>query len=234
MITAIDPDNLKDTTMLNIAVVTGGHNYDVRPFHHLFRSMPGIDAYVQHLDDYFSSPREVRLNYDAVVLYIMPKGAPTDEAPWYSGKPKSVLEQLGETAQGIVVLHHSILAYPDWPVFDEMVGMHNRKIRKYKHDEQIAIDVANATHPIVQGMSPWTTIDETYTVHEPDPGNDILLTTKHPESMHSIAWTRSYRNSRVFCFQCGHDRKAYEDLNFRAVLQNGIHWVSQSSQSACP
>jgi hypothetical protein len=211
---------------LKIAVVTGGHSYEVVPFHALFRSLPGIDAYIQHIEDFASSPKEVRDGYDGVVFYIMPGGAPSDETPWFSGKPKSVFEHLGETSQGIVMLHHAILAYPDWPVWDEMVGMKNRVISKYQHDERIAVDVALPAHPIVQGITPWTIVDETYVMHDPGPDSQVLLTTDHPACMHSIAWTRMFRNARVFCYQSGHDHQAYEDLNFRTMLANGIHWAA--------
>lgn len=212
---------------LKVAVITGGHSYEVLPFHGLFRALPGIDAYIQHIDDFSSSPKAVRESYDAVVFYIMPRGAPTDESPWFSGKPKSVFEQLGETAQGIVMLHHAILAYPDWRVWDDIVGMQRRVISQYQHDERIAVDVAVPTHPIVQGITPWTIIDETYVLHDPGSDSQVLLTTNHPACMHSLAWTRTYRNARVFCYESGHDHQAYEDASFRTVLANGIRWTTE-------
>jgi hypothetical protein len=211
---------------LKIAVVTGGHNYDVLPFHALFRSLPGIDAYIQHLDDFTSSPKEVRDGYDVVVFYIMPRGAPSDESPWFAGKPKSVFEHLGETHQGIVMLHHAILAYPAWPVWDELVGMKDRVISSYHHGEHIAVDVALPEHAIVQGIAPWTITDETYVLHDPGPDSQVLLTTEHPDCMHSLAWARTYHNGRVFCYQSGHDQQAFEDAGFRAVLTNGIRWAA--------
>lgn len=210
--------------MLKVAVITGGHSYEVVPFHALFRSLPGIDAYIQHIDDFTSSPKAVRESYDVVAFYIMPGGAPSDTSPWFSGKPKSVFEQLGETTQGIVMLHHAILAYPDWPVFDQIMGMERRVITEYQHDEPIPVQIAAPGHPIVQGVTPWTIIDETYVLHDPGPDSQVLLTTTHPACMHSLAWVRTYRNSRVFCYQSGHDHQAYEDANFKTVLLNGIVW----------
>ena len=213
---------------LKIAVVTGGHNFEVIPFHALFRAMPGIDAYIQHIGDFASSPEEVRDGYDAVVFYIMPGGAPSDDSPWFGGKPKSAFEHLGETAQGIVMLHHAILAYPDWPVWDAMVGLKNRVITQYQHDETIPVHVALPQHPIVRGITPWTILDETYVLHDPGPDSQVLLTTDHPACMRSLAWTRTYRNARVFCYQSGHDHQAYEDASFRSELANGILWAAQS------
>ena len=77
---------------LSVAVVTGGHGFDVRNFHKLFRALDGVDAYIQHLDDFASSPTEVRDSYDAVLFYIMMMQGPADEGlPWYAGKPKTAL-----------------------------------------------------------------------------------------------------------------------------------------------
>jgi type 1 glutamine amidotransferase len=57
-------------------------------------------------------------------------------------------------------------------------------------------------------------------------GNHILLTTDHSPSMHNIAWTRHYRNARVFCYQSGHDNRVYANPGFRAVLGRGIQWCA--------
>ena len=67
-------------------------------------------------------------------------------------------------------------------------------------------------------------LDETYVVAEPDADSELLLFTDDPKSMRSIAWTRRYKNARVFCFQSGHDHNAYENPNFRLVVSRGIQW----------
>ena len=69
-------------------------------------------------------------------------------------------------------------------------------------------------------------LDETYVVAEPDADSEILLFTDDPKSMRSIAWTRRYKNARVFCFQSGHDHHAYENPNFRLVISRGIQWAA--------
>ena len=108
-----------------IAVVTGGHNYDVVNFNLLFRSLEGIDAYIQHMDDFTASPEEVRDSYNAVLFYTMLMDNPRDEgAPGYAGLPRTVLDHLGQTKQGIFMLHHAILAYPQY-------GVRNLSSRKY-------------------------------------------------------------------------------------------------------
>lgn len=213
--------------LLKTAVITGGHAFDVVNFHKLFRRMEGIDAYVQHLDDFAVAPQEVRDSYDVVVFYIMMTKGPIDEGlPWYWGKPKTALENLGKTEQGIVVLHHAILAYPEWPLWDELVGIQNRKFGFYM-DQDLSFKVTPSSHVITEGITDFDMIDESYTMNDASSKDStILLTVDHPKSMKTIAWTRLYQKSRVFCYESGHDNSAYSNSNFAAILSRGIRWTA--------
>jgi hypothetical protein len=213
---------------VRVAVVTGGHAYDVVNFHRLFRELPGVDAYIQHMDDFASTPAELRDAYDVALFYIMLMEGPTDEGrPWYEGKPRAALSHLGETEQGIVVLHHALLAYPTWELWDEVVGVPDRREFGYDMDQTLRIAVTATEHHITAGLRAWEMVDETYTMNEPGDDNTVLLTTDHPKSMTSIAWTREFRNSRVFCFQSGHDNQTWIDASFREVLARGIQWCAR-------
>jgi len=214
------------TDKVKTAVITGGHSFEVVPFHQLFRSLPGVDAYIQHLDDYASSPQEVRDSYDALCFYFFPREGPTDEEQaWWAGRPKAALERIGQTEQGIVVLHHALLAYPEWPVWAEIVGIEDRDF-SYYHGERVNVYATPVEHPITAGLSAWTMIDETYDMADAGEGSAILLTTDHPKSMTTIAWTRAYGQARVFCNELGHDSQAWEHPNFRTVLERGLQWVA--------
>ena len=211
---------------IQCAVITGGHGYDVRNFHRLFRSLPGVYAYIQHMDDFASARPYVRDGYDAVLFYTMLMDGPSDDVPWYAGRPKTALEHLGETAQGIVLLHHAILAYPQWPIWSEMVGIRERSFGH--HPEQtLHVEIANPAHPITTGLNAWEMADETYMMDEPDADSDILLTADHPKSMSAIAWTRMYKRARVVCFQSGHDNLTWSNPNFGEIVARAIQWAAQ-------
>jgi hypothetical protein len=213
---------------VRVAVVTGGHSFDVPNFHELFRNLEGIDAYIQHIDDFCSSPEEMRDSYDAVLFYIMMIETPTDDGlTWFAGKPKTALEHLGETQQGIFLLHHALLAYPKWPVWNEIVGIEDRSLSSYHIGETIKVEIANPEHPITRGLSAWEMVDETYVMNDAGEGNEILLTADHPNSMKTIAWTRNYRNARVFCCESGHDNRTWSDPNFGTVVERGIKWAAR-------
>lgn len=212
---------------VKVAVVTGGHSFDVVNFHELFRSLEGVNPYIQYIHDFCSSPEEVRDSYDVVLFYIMMMDTPADEGlPWYAGKQKTALEHLGETEQGILVLHHAILAYREWPIWNEIVGIDDRKLGSFHIGETVKIEVANTEHPITRGLSAWEMVDETYAMNDAGEGNEILLTTDHPKSMKTIAWTRSYKNSRVLCFESGHDSRTWSNPNFCEILARGIKWAA--------
>jgi len=42
----------KQNDLITVAVVTGGHPYDLPNFHRLFRSFFSLDCYLQHMDDF--------------------------------------------------------------------------------------------------------------------------------------------------------------------------------------
>ena len=168
----------------------------------------------------------MRDGYDVVLFYFMPTEGPSDEGlGWYAGKPKTALTQLSKTGQGIVLLHHAILAYSQWSVWDQVVGIQERSFGYY-HDQTVRTDVANPEHPITDALKAWEMVDETYTMNDAGEGSEILLTTDHPKSMKTIAWTRQHKNARVFCYAAGHDNQAWLDPNFRRVLDRGIQWAA--------
>lgn len=211
---------------IQMAVVTGGHSFNVIEFHRLFRQLENIEVYIQHMDDFASSSAEIRHSYDVILFYTMLLDGPTDDGhPWYAGKPKSVLEELGQIGQGIFMLHHSILAYREWPIWSQIVGFSD-----LTHDVTMAqtlfVEVEEHEHPITSGISGWDMVDETYKMCDPEPDSQILLTTKHPTSMRVLAWTRQYKNSRVFCYQSGHDNRTWGNPNFITMLWRGIEWCA--------
>ena len=215
---------------LEIAVVTGGHPYQVQAFDALWKAMPGVNAVVQNIDDFTASSTEVRDSYAAVVFFFMPADEPEeDDAPWFAGKPKAALEHLGATEQGIVVLHHGILAYRAWPGWAELCGLPDRGGFSFAPNEDVPVRVVNRNHPITVGLDDWRLTDELYKINSSLPAgeSDVLMTTDHPKSMQALAWTRLHGNSRVFCFQPGHDRTAWSNPTFVEVLRRGVKWTAK-------
>ncbi|MBI5384159.1 MAG: ThuA domain-containing protein [Verrucomicrobia bacterium] len=210
------------TAPLRVAVVTGGHLFDVPNFHKLFRSFPGIEADIQYMDDFVATPAPVRDQYDVVLFYHMLMHNPPPPPV------QAALEHLGATEQGIVAMHHALLAYPQWSVWSEVVGIADRKFG-FHYNQTVQVRVANVQHPITRGLKNWEMIDETYTMADAGEGSEILLTVDHPKSMKTIAWARQFKKSRVFCTESGHDNQTWANPNYREVLRRGIQWCARRS-----
>jgi len=219
-------ESFDNTSDIKLAVVTGHHPFDVPRFADLFYDMPGVRAYMQDICEFATDVGKVRDAYDAVLFYMMRMPTPGDERDWWDKNIRQALEHLGTTEQGIVVLHHSLLAFREWHHWSDLVGIEDRTIRSYHFGEQVTSQIVDSEHPITRGIEPWTMIDETYVVNDAADGNQILITYDNPKSMKTIAWVRQFGAARVFCYEAGHDAQTYRDPNFREVLRRGIAWVS--------
>ena len=206
------------TQPIMTAVITGNHPFEVIEFTNLFRHMPGIDPYPQYLENWADDLSHVRDRYQAIVFYNMHMEPPNE-------KVKAALEALGQVEQGIVFLHHGLLGFPKWQVWSSIIGIQNRSF-SYSNGETVHVQIADPDHPITKGQSPWTMIDETYAMDEAGPDSHVLLTTDHPKSLRTLAWTRKYEKSRVFVLASGHGKETYANPNFQTVLLRGIQWAA--------
>jgi len=200
-----------------IAVVTGGHPFDVPAFRDLFQGMTRIEAYIQHLEDWVADAARIRSLYDAVVFYSMYREAPDDAT-------RLALEGLGKSDKGVVVLHHALLSWPDRKLWTDVTGLPRRGELEYAPGQTIETQIAEADHPVTEGLAPWPMVDEAYKTPEPDDASTVLLTADHPKSMRALAWTRMLGNARVFCYVSGHDERAWTEPGFKHTLLEGILW----------
>lgn len=208
-----------------VAVVSGHHAYDVRGFQSLLRALPGVDPYPQHLEDFAADSGQAQAGYAAIVFYNYHQATPGEAGGATGLQVRHALERLGEGPQGIVLLHHALVAFPQWEKWSELCGLRDRAFTTHR-DQAFRVEIADPEHPITRGLSDWEMVDETYQIAGVGSQGRILLKTSHPKSMATLAWARTYQQARVFCYQSGHDRQAYDDPNVRAVLARGIAWVS--------
>ena len=216
---------------LEVAVVTGGHPYQVQAFDAFWKAMPGVNAVMQNIDDFTASPDEVRDGYDAIVFFFMPPDEPEgkEDAPWFAGNPKAALERLGSCEQGVVVLHHGILAYRGWPEWGDLCALPDRGGFGYAPNQDVPVKVVDNEHPISRGLGDWRITDEVYAINSTLPAGhcQVLMTTDHPQSMRALAWTREHGKARVFCFQPGHDNTAWSNPVFAEVVRRGVCWAAR-------
>ncbi|HOX38639.1 MAG TPA: ThuA domain-containing protein [Candidatus Brocadiia bacterium] len=207
---------------INLAVIEGFHPFEIPQWNELFLSMEGVTPYFQTIENWAVDCAGCRRDYDALLFYNMNMKL---DGPFKDAIEKAIAD-FGHTAQGLVILHHAILAYPDSPVWHEAVGFPDRSFG-YDVEQDITIEIAPGDHPITRGLKPWTMRDETYTMADAGEGCLKLFTADNPKSMKTVGWARDYNSARVFCFQPGHDHRAWEHPSFREALLRGIRWAAR-------
>ena len=130
---------------IRTAVVTGGHPFDVLGFNQLFKKLNGVEIYIQHMDDFSSSTPDEIDQYDVILFYTMLLELPVpitfrdqDSPSDYPGNPLSAFEQLEKSKKGIFILHHSILAYPELPIWNKGVGLGEDCAAKFLASPEVA------------------------------------------------------------------------------------------------
>ncbi|MDR1024177.1 MAG: ThuA domain-containing protein [Treponema sp.] len=211
--------------MLQAAVLVENHPYDVVGFQKMLDSFQDCKCYVQPVD-LFVRDDDNRKHYDTVLWYNINWDPPAENSVL-----RNYLEnEAGASGQGIVLIHHALLNFQNWSIYTELCGLRERGAGidfKYFPNQIVHEHILDGSHPITGGLADFTLTDETYNIGEPEePGNHILIGTDNPTSMKSLAWTRQYRNSRVFACASGHDNRVYADENYRRVIHRALLWTS--------
>ena len=206
----------KRSDAIRVLVVTGGHDYDAS-FYSLFEGYDDISAVVNPHPGAFRN--DLRKRVEVLVLYDMVKALEPER--------QKHLRNYIESGKGLVVLHHAICDYLNWPWwYEEVIGgrwCFNPAATAYQHDQDILVRPV-AQHPITRDFRPFRIWDETYKGLWISPKVQVLLETNHPLSDGPLGWISPYEKSRVIYLQLGHDRSAHLNPEYRRLVRNAILW----------
>lgn len=202
-------------------LITGGHDHETA-FYTLFEGYNDL-AWLPVASSTTAYQSDLRPRYDVVIMYDFSRDL--DE------KGKKNLREFVESGKGIVVLHHALLNYQEWPWwYEEVVGGRYRlKSEKnapsstVKDRQQIYVRLADE-HPVTAGISPFHIVDETYKRMWFSPRIKPLLTTDNPNSDRALAWVGPCASSRVIAIQLGHGHTAFGHPSYRALVHRAILW----------
>lgn len=210
---------------LKIGLILGTHPFDTIHMYPMFWQMDGIRIYPQLTNNFLYDFGGNNDEYDGYVFYNMDMTEPSPEDTFGDSPVKAAdtFFRIGEDGKGLVILHHALLAYPESRQWSDVIGIQNRGF-DYFVGVDVDVHVTDPAHPITAGIRDWKVTDETYLMDTADESCHILLETDCDKSSRTLAWTRKYKNSNVFCLALGHDKIPFENANFREVLKRGILW----------
>jgi type 1 glutamine amidotransferase len=216
---------------IRVLVVTGGHDFENEQFFQVFKDNSEITyRAVEHPKAHELLKAEAAKSYDVIVLYDMYQDI-SEEAK------ADFLARLKE-GKGLVVLHHAIASYQKWPEYSKIIGARyylqktmvdgvEKPVSIWEHGVHFKIHVADPNHPVTHAISDYDVHDETYNLFDLSGDVHVLLTTDEPKSNKVICWSKTYGPARVVYLQSGHDHFAYENPNFRKVVQQAISWTAR-------
>ena len=224
-------DNPAPAKKINIVLITGGHAFDQKQFFALFDAMDGVTY--THVEEKVGGEAFENIDdfkYDVIVIYNFNRRI--------SDKQAANFIKLLDKGVGLVVLHHAMAAYQDWPEYRKILGARyylkdetdpdgTKHARcTYKHDVDIKEHVEDPKCPVAAGVSDFEIHDETYKGYSVDPQVKVFLTTDDPTSTKQIGWTNTYRKANVCYLELGHDAKAYENKNLQKLYAQAIRWAA--------
>lgn len=215
---------------IRVLLMTGGHKFETEPFFKLFKDNPEITYQaVEPPQGYEQLRPEHAAAYDVLVLYTYNRSI--------SEQAKSDLVNWLASGKGLVVLHHAIATYPDWPEYWKILGARYylksnvvdgvfKPRSAFKEGMHFKIHVAAPNHPVTRGVQDFEIHDETYKLFDVYDECHPLLTTDEPRSNPVIAWAKTYKKARVVYLQSGHDHFAYENPNYQQILRQALRWTA--------
>lgn len=218
---------------IKVLVVTGGHGFEKAPFFEMFSDNPKIkftaDAH-QAKTNATVLDREDLTSFDVIVFYDMP--SEITEAR------KAKYKVLTDKGVGLVVLHHALVSYPNWPDFERINGgrydepdpKNPGRVTEavgWQHDVEIPVVIVATNHPITAGVKDFVIHDEIYWGYRVSEDVTPLITTTHPKSGKPLGWYRTENKSRVVYIQLGHGKEAFQNQNYRRLLAQSIEWTAR-------
>jgi putative membrane-bound dehydrogenase-like protein len=128
---------------------------------------------------------------------------------------------------GFAPLHCASYCFLNSPKYIELVGAQFKSHGTGVFKETIV----NSEHPVMKGLSPIESWDETY-VHTKHNTNRVVLAERRDDKgAEPYTWIREQGKGRVFYTGWGHDERTWSNPGFQALVENGIRWASANSPS---
>ncbi|MFO0954527.1 MAG: PVC-type heme-binding CxxCH protein [Isosphaeraceae bacterium] len=157
--------------------------------------------------------------YDALAVYANIDRIEPDQE-------KALLDYVANGG-GFVPLHCASFCFRN---SDAVVGLMGALFQRHGTGE-FDTNVADANHPIMKGLVPFKTWDETYVHTKHNPKDRIVLQTRTEGSGEEPwTWVRTHGKGRVFYTAYGHDGRTWGQPGFHDLVERGIRWAANKGE----
>lgn len=228
--------NARAAKEIRVVLVTGG-GHDYKKFSatldKLFEQAGGFKI-VQRLEPGKDGPDAHILklselkNADADVVVFFTVGYKLDPIR------EKALEQFVDNGGGLVAIHCASASFGNSQTWFRLTGA--RFAGHYKSLHKLNVKISDPKHPIMNGVEPFTIVDEEYNHNFAKVDIKVLAEFKErPEGSkgknNDIVWTRDVGKGRVFYTALGHGPEAWATPAWQKMVLQGICWAAGQPRS---
>jgi putative membrane-bound dehydrogenase-like protein len=130
-----------------------------------------------------------------------------------------------ENGGGLVALHCASFCFLNSDKYIELVGGQFKSHGTGVFKETIV----NADHPVMKGLQPIESWDETYVHSRHNTKRTVLAERRDEKGSEPYTWVREHGKGRVFYTAWGHDQRTWGNAGFQTLVEQGIRWASANS-----
>lgn len=199
-----------------------GHHQPAMRYRQLASGWAKEPIQLEYTEDLKVLNPETLAKYDALMVYA-------NHAKIEPEQEKALLDYV-RSGKGFVPVHCASYCFLNSPEYIKLVGAQFQR-----HGTGTFRTIPKiADHPILKGLKPFESWDETYvhTKHNPE-GRTVLETRKEGNGEEPWTWVREEGKGRVFYTAWGHDERTFGNPGFQKLLQRGLYWaVGRDPQGA--
>lgn len=157
-------------------------------------------------------------HYDVLMIYANHKTITPEQ--------EQALLSFVEGGKGLVAIHCASAMFTDSAKYIALVG---GEFQRHGTGDFQA-EIVKPDHPIMKGLQPFTTWDETYvhTRHNPT-DRTVLMERVDAEGREPYTWVRTQGQGRVFYTAFGHDQRTWGNPGFLQLIERGTLWAASAA-----
>jgi uncharacterized protein len=139
---------------------------------------------------------------------------------------KALLDYV-ENGGGFAPIHCASYCFLNSPRYIALVGAQFKSHGTGEFDTK----VVDASHPIIRGLEPFRTWDETYVHAKHNEKDRHVLQVRDEKGIDEPwTWTRTEGKGRVFYTAYGHDQRTWGNPGFHDLIERGLRWAAHKGE----